>query len=203
MAASKQSRDATRPRKVADSDDTTASVPAYTNANGNGGYIQLKHLEKIRLQPKGALACCNINVGCATLIRLYIASEGSIPQSSKYLDYAHHHVTTPGAAKFWVFVHCTDLYLESERAFALFCHSMAARTAQDVDVVAAAFDMITCSNGESFEVTAQPQKYSSRIVLLPCASNAYLPISCPQMLSSVSSSQLEQLHSNIARIAQV
>ena len=63
VGATKQTRGVTRHRKAADSDDTNASVAPYTNANENGGYIQLKHLEKIRLQPKGALACCGMSVG--------------------------------------------------------------------------------------------------------------------------------------------
>ena len=73
VAASKPGPDAARARKAADSDDAATAVAAHAKANGNGGYIQLKHLEKIRLQPQGVLVCRDISVElsatCQTVTR--------------------------------------------------------------------------------------------------------------------------------------
>ena len=49
-ADDKPNRKVTRPRN----DDPNTAMPGLAGANGNGGYIQLKHLEKIRLRPHSA-----------------------------------------------------------------------------------------------------------------------------------------------------
>ena len=79
-----------------------------------------------------------------------------MPQGVRHAVDTPLHAIMLGVAKLWVFVHCTDLYLESERAFALFCHSMETRATHGLDAVAAAFDMSTVSNGKSPKVTVYP-----------------------------------------------
>ena len=63
-------------------------------------------------------------------------------------------------------MHCTDLYLESERAFALLCvHTTRDSPTPTVDAVATAFAMDTCGQHLKVAVTVAIAIFLSRKIL--------------------------------------